>query len=411
MFNALSGFVNEIGVRGMGNQRLKVLVATMLLGVISTITMAAPDDTYYNQQNNLRNILADEVADRSNLGSSITVAVLDTGIEFDHPDLSANLFSGRDFVAVTANGTSGSDVDQLGAEIKSGTTDPNGHGTHITGIIAAALNGMGIVGVAPAVKVLPVRIIAADNRSTPILRYANGADVKDAQGQPMSSRTVGLRYAVNWAKQHATEQGQSTKMVINASFGADAEKGVCQLLAELLAGPTEDILIVAAAMNDAENKPYYPAACTEDDDSESVKNNIIAVGNVTLGGARGANTNTGSWITLSAPGEHVLSSTNPMRADTRFPLSHYQTMTGTSQSAALVSGAAAAVWSRCPRATAAQVKNILSTSVAPFAEPAPVGLGAGVLSLDNALSGLEQRDECRPLKPVAPANFHIQMTD
>ena len=75
-------------------------------------------------------------------GAGATVAVVDTGVDTSHPDLSDNLLPGRDFVD--------DDNDPV---------DGNGHGTHVTGTIAAAENGIGVVGVAPAAHVIPLRVL------------------------------------------------------------------------------------------------------------------------------------------------------------------------------------------------------------------------------------------------------------
>ena len=81
-------------------------------------------------------------------GAGLTVAVVDSGVQANHPDMAGRVRAG---VAIV-NGAV-----QTGA----GGTDVNGHGTHVAGIIAAGENGVGTVGVAPQVTILPVRVLDA----------------------------------------------------------------------------------------------------------------------------------------------------------------------------------------------------------------------------------------------------------
>ncbi len=76
------------------------------------------------------------------MGAGVTIAIIDTGVDLDHPDLKANLLTGYDYVDYDAT-----------------PEDGNGHGTNVAGIAAAALNGIGVSGVAPSAKILPVRVL------------------------------------------------------------------------------------------------------------------------------------------------------------------------------------------------------------------------------------------------------------
>jgi subtilisin family serine protease len=87
----------------------------------------------------------DEAWQRST-GAGVTVAVLDTDVDATHPDLAGQVLPGIDLVS----GTTGT------------STDPNGHGTHVAGTIAAATgNGIGVSGIAPDARILPVRVLDA----------------------------------------------------------------------------------------------------------------------------------------------------------------------------------------------------------------------------------------------------------
>src|SRR2546430_16547121 len=88
-----------------------------------------------------------DAAHQTAMGAGAVVAVIDSGVQADHPDLAGRLAPGRDFV--DGDGT---------------PQDGNGHGTHVTGIVAAdAGNGIGVEGVAPGAMVLPVRVFGDDS--------------------------------------------------------------------------------------------------------------------------------------------------------------------------------------------------------------------------------------------------------
>ncbi|HEV7460902.1 MAG TPA: S8 family serine peptidase, partial [Solirubrobacteraceae bacterium] len=119
--------------------RRLVLLAVAGLLAVAPAARAAPDPLR-PQQWGLDMIEADP-AHQVGSGSGAVVAVIDSGVQADHPDLAGRLLSGYDF------------VDNDGTP-----QDGNGHGTHVTGIVAAdANNGIGVEGVAPGAMVLPVR--------------------------------------------------------------------------------------------------------------------------------------------------------------------------------------------------------------------------------------------------------------
>lgn len=141
-------------------------------------------------------------------GQGITIAVVDTGVHLAHEDLSARLVSGRNFVTANAQ-----------------PQDDNGHGTHVAGIAAATMNnGAGVVGVAPAARIMPVKVLDRNGEGT----YANAA--------------AGIRWAVD-----------NGAHVVNLSLGST--------VASLIGSPgvfvdaidyawTKGVLCVVAAGND-----------------------------------------------------------------------------------------------------------------------------------------------------------------
>ncbi len=116
----------------------------------ASVSVATTGDSLSNRQWDMDQIHAPE-AHALDTGTGVLVGDIDTGIDFTNPDLAANID-----VANSANCLSGTAVPGLAAQ------DDNGHGTHTAGIIAAAQNGIGIVGVAPGVKITAIKAGDAD---------------------------------------------------------------------------------------------------------------------------------------------------------------------------------------------------------------------------------------------------------
>src|SRR4051794_40020191 len=125
---------------------MRLLLATIgCLLAFAGVSAAATNDPLRPQQWGMDMIEAD-AAHAITSGAGATVAVIDTGVQRSHEDLAGRLLQGHDFV----------DDDDDPA-------DGDGHGTHVTGIVAAnANNGIGVMGGAPAAKVLPVRVLNDD---------------------------------------------------------------------------------------------------------------------------------------------------------------------------------------------------------------------------------------------------------
>jgi uncharacterized repeat protein (TIGR01451 family) len=242
---------------------------------------------------------------------SIVVAILDTGIDLDHPDLVANLIPGYDF----AQGDSVPD-------------DGHGHGSNVAGITGAALNGVGVVGVAPRTHLLPVKVLGDNGSGT------------------FSAIASGVTYAADRAH------------ILNMSLGGTAD---AQVLRDAIAYAvnTRGRLVVAAAGNCGDpttyflngcsfvNQPNYPGAY-----SLSYAN-VMAVAAVTSGDTRASFSNVGSYVTIAAPGVNIYNT---------YKNGGYQSQSGTSQAAPHVAGLAALIWARNPSYTAAQVRSAIETT-------------------------------------------------
>jgi len=154
---------------------------------------------------------ADKIWDKST-GSGIKVAVIDTGVDLLHTDLSANISTGYDFVNNDAS-----------------PMDDNGHGTHVAGIIASVQNGIGVIGAANTAKIMPVKVL--NNQG-----YGYLSDV-----------AKGIYYAAD-----------NGARVINLSLGAPSDS--LTLKAAVDYAVKKGVVIAAAAGNDSGQTCSYPAA-------------------------------------------------------------------------------------------------------------------------------------------------------
>jgi len=230
-----------------------------------------PDDTYYGAQWGLPRAGVPAAWQLSS-GAGVTVAVIDTGVEAGHPDLQGQLLPGYDFISDDAD-----------------PDDDNGHGTRMTGIVAAVRdNAEGISGVAPAARVLPVKAL-------------------DAQGYgPYSAVASGITWAV--------DQGAK---VINLSLVGAAPSSILQAAVDYAVA--HDVVLVAASGNYGSEAPAYPAASS----------GAVAVAAINESDGHPAFSNSGAWISVAAPGVDVV--TTSLDGD-------YASSTGTSPAAAMASG-------------------------------------------------------------------------
>lgn len=212
-------------------------------------------------------------------GAGQTVAVIDTGVA-QVADLSGRLLTGWDIIANHADGRN----------------DLNGHGTHVSGIIAAdANNGVGIAGLAPQVSILPVRVL-------------------NASGSGWSSD---IASGIIWAADHGAT-------VINMSLGSDSPSNSMKSAINYAVG--KGITVVAASGNDGDATPEYPAAYS----------NVIAVGATTSNDTVASFSTYGPQLDVAAPGDRILS-TVPQG---------YASYSGTSMATPHVSAEAALIRSR-----------------------------------------------------------------
>jgi subtilisin family serine protease len=192
-------------------------------------------------------------------GAGITVAVVDSGVQAEHPDLAGRVRPG----AAIVNGAV-----QNGA----GDNDVNGHGTHVAGIVGAGENGVGVVGVAPQVTILPVRVL-------------------DATGSGPNSD---IGKGITWAVDHGAK-------VINVSIGSGTKSA--SVTTAVGYAVNHGVSVVAAAGNGGlmGNPPRYPAALPE----------VIAVGALDQNCDIASYSTNGNYVDVVAPGTDIWSTKLP----------------------------------------------------------------------------------------------------
>ncbi|GAB4266328.1 MAG: S8 family peptidase [Thermoleophilia bacterium] len=272
-------------------------------------------------------------------GDGVNVAVIDTGIDLDHPDLAGNIEGG--YMAIAATGK---------YRKNRSYNDDNGHGTHVAGIIAAANNGVGVVGVAPQADLYAVKAL-------------------DQNGSGWTSDIVdGIYWAIG-THSDRDAAGNLTPgndiRVINMSFGSD-------YLSTTLASAVRDayaagILLVAAAGNDGAAVDY-PGSYPE----------VVAVAATDATDAVPSWSSRGPEVELAAPGVSVYST---------YAGGGYKVLSGTSMAAPHVSGSAALVWGAQPELSVADLRTLLTASAEDLGAPGRDDLtGAGLVRPDRALN-------------------------
>jgi thermitase len=289
-------------------RRLLLAILLLALVLLPATTLAQnidqPSDPLFADQWALRHVGAQCAWARTIGSPSVTVAVIDSGVDLNHPDLVGRLRTdGRDFV-------DGDDD----------PSDENGHGTNVAGIIAATLdNGEGGAGLAPGVQILPVRV--------------------------MNRRGAGSDRAIARGVRFAADQGAQ---VINLSLGAtltiDADSVSQQVTNAIRYAQEKGALVVVAAGNDF--LPLENAIVGDNPD-------VLVVAATDDGDRKAPFSNSGPWVGIAAPGVHILSTmptyevfltSDAVPRDERFQ-QNYDYMSGTSQATPFVSALAALLFS------------------------------------------------------------------
>jgi subtilisin family serine protease len=292
--------------------------------------LKTPNDPLFVSQYSENGRVNTQTMDAWNTKTSCSkVAVLDTGIDTDHPDLKDNVW--KNTKEKNGNGKdddgNGYVDDYYGVNLfkgKGNGEDDNGHGTHVAGIIAArGNNSTGVSGVCWSAKVMAVKFMNANGYGS------------------MSKAVAGIDYAI--------DKGAK---IINASFGSASSSQA--LKDEIARAKDKGVLIVVAAGNDGKNidsSPTYPASYTN--------GNLLVVAASTSADALASFSNYGkNNVDLAAPGEGIMST---------YLGGSYRMLDGTSMAAPMTSGVAALCRSRNSDATYSEIRKTVRSKVNTFA--------------------------------------------
>jgi subtilisin family serine protease len=309
----------------------RAVAAAVLVALALPVAASAAVDPLRGRQWGLDMVEAD-AAHPVTRGAGATVAVIDTGVQANHPDLAGRLLPGHDFVDDDDN-----------------PEDGDGHGTHVSGIVAAnAGNGVGVSSVAPAAMVLPVRVLGNDGSGT-VDDVARGINLAVTRGAHVINLSLGQEIALVGS---------------DPEFEAAVDRAL-----------DRGVVVVAAAGNSGVPVCEQPSG----------RGRLLCVGAVDRRGMRSFYSSFGMGLGVVAPG----GSTLPLRDEnvlSTWVNGGYREQAGTSQAAPFVAGVAALLVSRGLSGQAA-VNRIVATA----RDAGPAGpdaeYGAGIVNARAAVSG------------------------
>ena len=214
-----------------------------------TEALGSPDDALFGNQWNMVKVQAPQAWEVTTGSSSINIAILDTGVDQDHPDLASKIISNVNF--------SGSNT----------TDDIHGHGTHVAGIAAASTNnGLGVAGLGYDTTIMNVKVLSDTGSGT----YS------------------GLAAGIVWAADNGAE-------IINMSLGGSAPSSTLEDAVNY--AWSKGVVVVAAAGNSGNDLAWYPAYYA----------NSIAIAATGANDALASWSNYGDWVDVAAPGASIYS--------------------------------------------------------------------------------------------------------
>jgi len=267
-----------------------------------------PNDPYFDKQWGMKRIEQGAVLAGKVDCSGVTVAVLDTGIDYRHPDLQGHVLIGWNFAA------GNNDI-----------LDRFGHGTHVSGIIGASSNNsQGVVGVAPKVKLMGIKVLGDDGRGS------------------TAAVVGGIKYAADYGAK-----------VINMSLGSPDTTVDPAIQAAIAYANQKGVVVIAAAGNnrgDVGSPANDPGAIAVSSTSQFLWFEYLSWFS-----------NRGPKVEVSAPGGSIWS-TVPLDAN-KTGSTGYGKLSGTSMAAPVIAGAAAVVIARHPNWSARQVHQAIDSAV------------------------------------------------
>ncbi|WP_420032703.1 type VII secretion-associated serine protease mycosin [Streptomyces sp. cg28] len=293
------------------NRRRTLAALTTAASLALLPATAAHADSVRAQQWGL-DALHTQEAWRTTKGKGVTVAVLDTGVDDEHPDLKGNVATGKDFIGFGA---------------QRGDRPWARHGTAIAGVIAGHGHGKdhgdGVMGVAPEATILPVRVILEDGDP-------DRAKARESRGDALAE-------GIRWAADHGAD-------VINLSLGDDSSTAHAEASEDdaIQYALKKGVSVVASAGNGGEKGDHisYPAAYP----------GVITATAVDSTGSRASFSTRRWYATVAAPGRGIV---------TPDPDRKYYAAWGTSAASAFASGAVALIRAAHPGLSPAQIKKLV----------------------------------------------------
>jgi subtilisin family serine protease len=324
----------------------------------------APNDSQFADQANLTQIDAagawfTQISVPDNL-----IAILDTGINANHPDLAGRVTLGKDFCATYADDPSTpandpkcltEDNDPTELTVSQG----GGHGTFATGIIAATTNNQaGIAGITQSGKVLAIKVFGADAIGAIADTVALSKGIKYAADQ--GAKVISMSLGVCATQTNAFDTPDKlTENAINYAVGKGA-------------------VLVAASGNNGVN-PNNQCGTDTSVQFPASNPNVIAVGSVSKSNTRSSFSATGAALDLVAPGESIIS--------LKFDTNNYQAQSGTSFAAPQVAAVAGLMLAKTPTLTRVEIQSILESTAKDLGTVGKdTEFGTGLLQAGAALS-------------------------
>ncbi|KGJ91586.1 Ig-like domain-containing protein [Thalassotalea sp. ND16A] len=313
----------------------------------------------------------------------VLLAVIDTGVDYTHEDLAANIWTNPGEIAGDGldNDNNGYIDDIHGINAISGSGDPfddNGHGTHVAGTIAAIRgNGIGVAGVGQNIKIIACKFLSSTGGGTladaiECIRYVN--DLKHSRGQDIL------------ISNHSWGGGGFSQAIVDALAGLDSP-GMASILHVAAAGN---------ANSDNELIPFFPASYE--------LSNVLAVAATDHNDLYAIFSNFGSVsVDVAAPGGNILS-TVPTGTCQHCVLTGYKALNGTSMASPHVAGTASLVWGNEPTLTADDIKQRLLSTVEPLAVSTKGTLTNGRINAMQALNSATPPDVTPPTVSLTNPN-------
>jgi len=273
--------------------------------------------------------------------ANIKIAVIDTGAQLNHPDLDTNIIAGYDFV----------NNDSL-------PNDDDGHGTHVSGIVAAKTNNtIGVAGTCPKCKIMPLKALDG-NGSGNLDDIASSIDYAVANGARVINMSlggvIGDNSAINFFQQKVDNAIANQAIVVAAAGNCGASN-------------------FASQGCNFQNQTVYPGAL----------NNVIAVASINRNGNKSSFSNVGSYVDISAPGESIRSTCTG---------GTYCDNSGTSMAAPYVAGGVALILSKEPTLNYYSINSLLQTTTKVLGSPGyNTQTGYGLFNLRAALDQSDQK--------------------